>query len=102
MAGHLEQLLHTHRPRINVGGVALEAPKYAPLVEAFAVSLELDYPVAMADYATLGGRGAFGNVRGVPTIVVLDAEGREAWRREGVATARQIEEALAKARLAEK
>jgi hypothetical protein len=51
----------------------------------------------MADRATLSGHGAFGEIRGVPTLVVLNELGREIWRREGATTVAELEEALAMA-----
>ena len=60
------ELLHTQRPRINVGAVILEPPQYADLKETFQEAFALDYPVVMADHATLNGRGPFGEVVAAP------------------------------------
>lgn len=84
VARRLEELRRQQKPRVNVLGIANEAPKYAPLVDAFKETLGLRYPVVMADPATLTGGGPFGEIRGVPTVVVLDRDGREVWRGEGV------------------
>lgn len=94
-AQRLENILRTTRPRVNCGVVVLEAPKYAVLAQVFGETLGLTYPVALADDATLHGRGPFGPVRGVPTLVVLDRSGREVWRHAGIASSRQIAHALA-------
>jgi hypothetical protein len=75
----------------------LETAEYATLADAFRESLELAYPVAMADAATLAGDGPFGEIGSIPTTVVLDRGGREVWRKAGVAEAREIEAALAAA-----
>jgi hypothetical protein len=55
------------------------------MVEAFVAALNLPYPVAMADRATLAGEGPFRGLHHVPSIVILDREGREAHRRLGIA-----------------
>jgi len=82
-AKRLNQVFHTHRPRINAGAVVVEAAKYAPLADVFRSTLELSYPVAIADLDTLERNSTLGEVRSVPTLVVLDAEGREVARRAG-------------------
>ncbi len=61
----------------------LEAPENLPLVEAFTASLGLGFPVAIADSATIAGEGAFAGLHHVPSVVVLDRAGREAWRHVG-------------------
>jgi hypothetical protein len=88
------EVAHDHVPRINAGAVVLEPPRNVPLVEAFVASTETDFPVALADPATLEARGAFGEVRVVPTTVVLDASGVEVWRKEGAPAIAEIEAAL--------
>lgn len=97
LARQVNALLHRYRPRINAGAIVLEPPRNRLLVDAFASSLGLDYPVAMSDMATLGNGGPFGEIPGVPTVVVLDRRGREVWRGEGTADIHSIEAALAKA-----
>jgi hypothetical protein len=96
-AARVNELLHLHRPRINAGAIVLEAPKYAPLAEAFRSALRLDYPVAIADDATRTGGGPFGAVDRVPTVVVLDRTGREAFRRAGIVPARELYDAVTRA-----
>lgn len=94
-AKRLDEILRRHRPRANGLAVVLEAPRYAEFVTAFSESLELSYPVAMADSATLAGDGPFGEIRQVPVLVILDYRGREVTRFPGVASERQIVDALA-------
>jgi hypothetical protein len=72
-----------HAPRVNVAAIALEPPENAPLVAAFALGLGVPYPVAIADARTLEGHGPFEGLRHVPSIVVLDREGREVYRHVG-------------------
>jgi hypothetical protein len=96
-AKSLNDALHRHKPRINAGAVVLEAPKHAILADVFRTSLGLTYPVALADPDTLEGSGPFGNIAGVPTLVVLDRDGREVTRKTGLIGAREIELALSSA-----
>lgn len=93
----LDNLQRSHSPRFNAAVVVLEAPKYATLAEVFRTSLGLGFPVAIADAATLAGEGPFGKIEGVPTLVVLDREGREVARLPGLQTVRQMEAAIERA-----
>jgi hypothetical protein len=97
VARRLEDALHTTRPRINVGAVALEPPKYGVLLETFRSSLGLTYPVVLADHLMLSGQGPFGDCSFVPTLFVLDREGRLVSRRQGPLTEKQITAALTEA-----
>ena len=94
MARQLNQTLHTHTPRINVAAIVLEDPDYAPLAQVFHDSLDLDYPVALADAATLRGESPFGPIRRVPTLVVLSPRAERVWRREGFVAPAVVEQAL--------
>lgn len=93
-ARQANELFHTFTPRINVGAIIMETAQYGQLKETFQQTLELDYPVVMADYATLNGRGPFGDVSHIPTLVVLDRAGRERARLPGPVAESVIEEAL--------
>jgi hypothetical protein len=93
-ARFLTGLLHRHKPRLNVALLVLEPPENQPLVEAFVRTLGLTYPVALADSATIAGQGPFAGLHHVPSVVVLDREGREAWRHVGLAEEEVIEDAL--------
>jgi len=97
-AKQLDQVLHTHTPRINAGAVVLEAAKYAPLADVFRTSLKLSYPVALADLDTLARDSTLGEVRSVPTWIVFDAHGREVLRMYGAVSKDEIEGWLARAR----
>jgi hypothetical protein len=94
MARQLNQILHTHMPRINVAAIVLEGPDYAPFAQVFHDSLALDYPVAMADAATLRGESSFGPIRRVPTLVVLNPHAELVWEHEGFLPPAAIEQAL--------
>ena len=96
-ARRVDEIIRRFRPRVNAGAVVLEAPKYAVFADAFRSTLGLSYPVALADDETLQRRGPFGLVDRVPTLVVLDRNGREVFRKAGVVSPREIEAALSKA-----
>lgn len=69
---------------VNYAVVALQEPDARELVEQYTRVMKVTFPVAMADVATMGGGGAFGDVRNVPTTIVLDASGRVVFRAPGV------------------
>ena len=83
-ARFLSSITRRHTPRINVVGLILEAPENRPLAQAFTDALTLPYPVALADEATIAGEGAFAGLHHVPSIVILDRAGREAYRHVGL------------------
>jgi hypothetical protein len=93
-ARFLSSIARRHTPRINVLGLILEAPENRPLVEAFTDALKLPYPVALADEATIAGEGAFAGLHHVPSIVILDREGREAYRHVGLIEETAIDDAI--------
>jgi hypothetical protein len=75
--------------------VALERRDSRELVEIYRKALSVPFPVAMADEATLSGRGAFGDVSAVPVTVMLDRAGRIVWRVDGrVAKGGELREAI--------
>ncbi|HEY4106248.1 MAG TPA: TlpA family protein disulfide reductase [Polyangiaceae bacterium] len=103
VARRLEQVFRTHHPQIHAAAVVLEAPKYAPLADVFKSALELSYPVALADSPALPDAPALasnsniGEVRMVPTVLVLDGGGREIVRKPGLCTVRELESWVAQA-----
>ncbi len=84
--------------RVNYAFVALERPESRELVEAFRKFVESKFGVslaaAMADAATIAGGGPFGDVHVVPTVVVLDREGKLRWEHTGLAKADDIRAAM--------
>jgi hypothetical protein len=96
-ARYLNELLREHTPRANGGVVVLEPPKHRVLAEAFRTSLGLAYPVALANPKTLVGEGPFGSIDGVPTLIVLDRQGRPVFRHTGAVSKRLMDEALSAA-----
>ena len=63
-------------------------------VQAFVADLALPFPVVMADFATQRGAGPFGAITHVPTLVVLDRDGRVVSRHEGALEPDEIRAAL--------
>jgi hypothetical protein len=96
-AKRLAEVVYYQRPPANAGAVVLESEEYGVLADAFRTSLGLSYPVCLADESTRSGKGPFGKVDRVPTLVVLDRSGVEIWRREGLVTRGEIQKALATA-----
>jgi hypothetical protein len=97
VARRLGDVLVSFTPRANAAAVVVEAPTYAELLPTYRSTLSLPYPVVMADFATQRGAGPFGSVTHVPTLVVLDREGHEVWRRQGSIEPDEIRAALRRA-----
>ena len=97
-AKQLNQALHTHRPRVNAAAVVLEAPKYAPLADVFRSSLQLSYPVAIADLPMLARNSTLGEIHSVPTLIVFDPQGREVLRHYGAFSNEELDGWLTRAR----
>jgi hypothetical protein len=97
LARRLGEVLISFAPRANAAAVVIEPPRYADLLPAYREAMSLPYPVVIADFATQQGGGPFGSVTFVPTLIVLDREGREVWRHEGPLERRELEAALRQA-----
>lgn len=93
-ADFLSVMAKTDGDKISYYLIALDERSNRELVEAFATTLALSCPVAMGDPDTVAGRTVFGTVA-VPTVIVLDAAGRVAWRKEGLAKSDELREVLA-------
>jgi hypothetical protein len=87
-------LARHHVPRVNVAGLFLESPDNRPLVAAFAQSLNLPYPCALADADTIAGTGPFQGLHHVPGVLILDRDGREAFRHLGLLDESALDAAL--------
>ena len=90
----LAQIQRDHKPRLNVAALVLEPAENKPLVVAFANGLGFAFPIAIADERTLAGHGPFEGLRAVPSVVILDREGREVLRHVGPLDKKQLEDAL--------
>ena len=97
VARRLGDVLVSFAPRANAAAVVIEAPVYADLLPSYRATLSLPYPIVMADFATQRGAGPFGGITHVPTMIVLDRDGREVSRHEGPLGADEIRAALRRA-----
>lgn len=70
--------------------VALEEPSNRELVEAYVRTLKVPFPAAMASPSAMRHGGPFGEIREVPTLVMLDTQGRVAWTKTGIVKADEI------------
>jgi hypothetical protein len=76
--------------KVNYALVALHPRKEIPIVEAYASALKVTFPVALGEPATMNADGPFGDIPAVPTIVVLDREGRLVWKHTGLAKSDEL------------
>jgi hypothetical protein len=90
-ARRLADLQRTHRPRFNATAIALESAENATLVGVFRDTLSLPYPVAIADRVELQSSPAFSQIDRVPTLVLLDRDGRITHQHYGAFEPRTLE-----------
>jgi hypothetical protein len=93
-ARFLAALARRHVPRINVALLVLEPPENVPMIQAFADALPFRGPVAVADAATIAGKGPFAGLHHVPSVVLLDSHGVERWRSVGLTEEATIDQAV--------
>ena len=94
-ARFLNEVVAKHTPRINALLLVLEPPENRPLVETFATSLDLHYDVVHADQRTTAGDGPFPGLHHVPSVVLMDRDGREVWRNLGLIPADRLRDVIA-------
>lgn len=70
--------------------VAVHPRAERTLVETYARTLKVAFPVALAERSELGAESAFGAIEQVPTLVVLDRRGRMRWRHVGLARSEDV------------
>jgi hypothetical protein len=87
-------LVRRHKPRINGLLIVLEPEDNRPLAKAFVSAMDLPFPAAITDAATVGEAHALAGIRHVPSFVLLDRDGREVWRRVGLANVDVLEAVL--------
>ena len=90
----LEVLSRRHQPRINAMLLVFDHPNNRPLVDIFASHFAVSFPVALADSATLAGKGPFVGLNVVPSVVILDRQSREVWRHYGLVDTKTLSEAV--------
>ncbi len=76
--------------KVNYALVALHPRKEIVLVEAYISTLKVEFPVALGDAAAMSAGGPFGEISAVPTVVVLDKEGRIVWKHTGLAKSEEL------------
>jgi len=77
--------------KVNYVLVALHPRREITLVDTYVTTLKVDFPVALADpVTTTGSSGPFGEIGAVPTVVVLDREGRVVWKHTGLAKSDEL------------
>jgi hypothetical protein len=69
--------------RVNYAVVALERREDRELVELYAKSLSIPFPVAMADNRGGSSAAEFGPLNVLPVTILLDRTGRAVWRASG-------------------
>lgn len=91
---YVSRVFTRHVPRINAGIIMLESAEHGILIETWRNTFEPPYPVAIADPLTIAGKGPFRELNIIPSVIILDPQGREAWRHIGRAPNAEIEAAL--------
>ena len=76
--------------KVNYALIALHPRKEIMLVEAYMSALKVEFPVALGDPSVMGPQGPFGEISAVPTIVILDREGKIVWKHTGLAKADEL------------
>ena len=76
--------------KVNYALIALHPRKEIVLVEAYMSALKVEFPVALGDPSVMAPQGPFGEISAVPTIVVLDREGKIAWKHTGLAKSDEL------------
>lgn len=76
--------------KVNYALIALHPRKEIMLVEAYISALKIEFPVALGDPSVMAPRGPFGEISAVPTVVVLDRDGRIVWKHTGLAKAEEL------------
>lgn len=76
--------------KVNYALIALHPRKEIVLVEAYISALKIEFPVALGDASAMAPSGPFGEISAVPTIVILDRDGRIVWKHTGLAKADEL------------
>jgi hypothetical protein len=76
--------------RTNYALIAVHPRKEIVLVEAYRKTLGVEFPVALADTAATGPAGPFGEIPAVPTVIILDRQGRIVWKHTGLAKSDEL------------
>ncbi len=96
-ARHLNDAASRHKPRFNAVAIVLESMENAVLADVFRSTLSLGYPVALAGAVELGESETLAGIERVPTLVLLDRDGRPVFRHTGAFEAHELESWLRRA-----
>jgi len=80
--------------RVFYGLVAMQDRKDRELIEVYKSNLGVTFPVALASPELMHGAGPFGSMQVVPTVIVLDRQGRVVWRSVGMTKSDEIRRAM--------
>lgn len=92
-AREINRIVMNVKPRVNAGALVLESADHGVMVSAFQSALDLSYPLVLLGSPHYDG--PFGEIDRVPVTILLDAWGVEVWRKAGLATPRELYDALA-------
>lgn len=98
-ARRLEDLYHTHSPRLNALGVVVEAPRYAALVGEYRQSLGLSYPLVMGEREVLDSHKDLRHVKSVPAWIILSRDGEVVSSAAGTLTLDELEKLVREAEI---
>ncbi len=77
--------------KVNYALVALHPRREIVLVDTYVQTLKVTFPTALGDPDTIASpKGPFGEIVAVPTVVLLDREGRITWKHTGLAKPDEI------------
>lgn len=86
----LVAMAKTDGDTIHYALVALHPRKEISLVDAYAKTLGVTFPVAIADPASMSAGSPFGEIVAVPTTVILGSDGHLAWKHTGLAKSDEL------------
>jgi hypothetical protein len=88
--GFLNAMAKNDGDRVAYAVVAIHPRREIVLVEAYRKSLEIEFPLALADASATAPGGPFGEIPAVPTVLVLDRFGKVVWKHTGLAKVEEI------------
>lgn len=89
---YLVAMAKNDQERVNYALVALHPRKEIVLVEAYAKTLGVDFPVALGNLGERSPMGtqAFGDIPAVPTVIILGRDGKIVWKHTGLAKSEEL------------
>ncbi|MEZ4302052.1 MAG: hypothetical protein R3B70_44390 [Polyangiaceae bacterium] len=85
-----------HVPRVNVAAVLLGPPENDPIAVAYGQSLHASFPIGISDLESVASSRAFSAVRSVPSVVILDRDGRVVMRHAGAMDEKPLNDELSR------